>query len=104
MAGNLSAIDIVQYYQEVTARETCISFWTSHFNSFFFALPPCADTAEYDILHICSTRGEIGIHARFRFWCRKVCGFKSHRVHQNGPFVYRLGHLVVIQVRGVRLS
>ena len=21
-----------------------------------------------------STRGEIGIHARFRFWCRKVCG------------------------------
>ena len=30
-----------------------------------------------------STRGEIGIHARFRFWCRKVCGFKSHRVHQK---------------------
>ena len=27
--GNLSVIDIVQYYQEVTAGETCISFWTS---------------------------------------------------------------------------
>ena len=40
--------------------------------------------AGYDILRTClSTRGEIGIHARFRFWCRKVCGFKSHRVHQR---------------------
>ena len=59
---------------------------------------------KFEILSPRSTRGEIGIHARFRFWCRKVCGFKSHRVHQKlGPFVYRLGHLVLIQVRAVRL-
>ena len=41
--GNLSVIDIVQYYQEVTARETCISFWTSHDMEFHvFVLFPLA--------------------------------------------------------------
>lgn len=29
---NLPIIAIVQYYQEVTARETCISFWTAQKN------------------------------------------------------------------------
>lgn len=27
--------------------------------------------------------GEIGRHARFRFWCRKVCGFESLHPHNS---------------------
>jgi hypothetical protein len=28
--------------------------------------------------------GEIGRHARFRFWCRKVCRFESYPGHISG--------------------
>lgn len=31
---------------------------------------------------ILSPGGEIGRHARFRFWCRKVCRFESYPGHQ----------------------
>ena len=44
--------------------------------------PPLTARRSYGILCPRCTRGEIGIHARFRFLCRKVCGFDSHRVHQ----------------------
>ena len=32
--------------------------------------------------HICGC-GEIGRHARFRFWCREAWGFKSLHPHQS---------------------
>ena len=32
---------------------------------------------------ISGARGEIGIHARFRFWFRKECGFDPRRAHHE---------------------
>ena len=41
---------------------------------------------EYNIVCVVSDKcgcGEIGRHARFRFWCREVCRFKSCQAHQK---------------------
>ena len=46
------------------------------------------DEKEVNTLHLILSRicpdGEIGRHARFRFWCRKVCRFESYSGHITG--------------------
>lgn len=88
----LSVLNIVYklYDKELTNTPVFAAFGISMAKHFYEKNHNVIDKTMQELLRFqffhCPD-GEIGRHARFRFWCRKVCRFESYSGHITERFV-----------------